>query len=241
MIALMDKYSDQEFEEIVKRSTSYKDCLKNLGYNSNSGDSTKRLRKKIDELGLDTSHFSSNAPVKRTKENVFVEHSTCSQKTLRQFFQKEPVKYICSICGQEPIWRGKELTLILDHINGVNNDDRIENLRWVCPNCNQQLETTNARNPNRIYEQKFCIDCGKAISKNAVRCADCERIFRKSQPVEVVSREELKSLIRSTPFTVIGKNFGVSDNAVRKWCIKYSLPSKVSEIKQIPDNEWDKI
>ena len=37
---------------------------------------------------------------------------------------------------------GSLLTLILDHINGSNHDDRLENLRWVCPNCNQQLETT---------------------------------------------------------------------------------------------------
>ena len=42
----------------------------------------------------------------------------------------------------KPIWQGKPLTLILDHINGKNNDDRLENLRWVCPNCNRQLPTT---------------------------------------------------------------------------------------------------
>jgi len=41
-----------------------------------------------------------------------------------------------------PEWQNKPLTLILDHINGNNKDHRLENLRWVCPNCNQQLETT---------------------------------------------------------------------------------------------------
>ena len=48
---------------------------------------------------------------------------------------------------------GKVLTLILDHKNGHNHDDRLENLRWVCPNCNQQLDTTNGRNVKKLKEQ----------------------------------------------------------------------------------------
>ena len=54
--------------------------------------------------------------------------------------------YKCSICGLEPFWNGKELTLTLDHINGINNDDRLENLRWVCPNCDRQLSTFSGKN-----------------------------------------------------------------------------------------------
>jgi len=66
---------------------------------------------------------------------------------LRNWYKKgNYTKYECSICGQEPFWNGKELTLILDHINGVHTDDRLENLRWVCPNCNYQLDTTNGKN-----------------------------------------------------------------------------------------------
>jgi uncharacterized protein with PIN domain len=79
--------------------------------------------------------------------------------------------YICSICGLEPVWQDKELTLILDHINGINNDDRLENLRWVCPNCNQQLDTTNGKNKRHSeHKIKTCIDCGKKISQSSIRC-----------------------------------------------------------------------
>ena len=56
-----------------------------------------------------------------------------------------------------------------------------------------------------------------------------------------ITRDELKDLIRSTPFTQIGIKFGVSDNAIRKWCDKFNLPRKVSEIKQYSDEEWSKI
>ena len=54
----------------------------------------------------------------------------------------------------------------------------------------------------------------------------------------LISREELKKLIRTTPFTTIGKQYGVTDNAVRKWCDKYNLPRKVKEIKSYSDEEW---
>lgn len=57
----------------------------------------------------------------------------------------------------------------------------------------------------------------------------------------LITREELKNLIRTTPFTRIGEQYNVSDNAVRKWCDKYNLPRKVSEIKQYSDEEWEKI
>ena len=89
-------------------------------------------------LNIDYSRFiSPKTLVKRQENNVFIENSTASQATLRRWYLKgEYTPYVCSICGQEPLWCGKELTLILDHINGKNHDDRLENLRWVCPNCN---------------------------------------------------------------------------------------------------------
>lgn len=50
--------------------------------------------------------------------------------------------HLCSICGI----RGEEIGLILDHINGISNDHRLENLRLVCPNCNSKLPTHAGRN-----------------------------------------------------------------------------------------------
>lgn len=91
--------------------------------------------------------MANRRPIKRTFDNIFIKNSTVCQKTLRDHYYKNHfTEYKCAICGLEPIWNGKDLTLILDHINGKNHDDRLENLRWVCPNCNQQLETTNGKN-----------------------------------------------------------------------------------------------
>ena len=244
-MALIDEYSNEEFNRIVKISNSWRDLAKNLGYKSNSGDLKDRLQKKVDELNLNTSHFNHIKPMQRNEDNIFIKNSTANQSTLRKWYLKGNYsEYKCSICGQEPFWNGKELTLILDHINGINNDDRLENLHWVCPNCNQQLDTTNGKNPNRKNHAKkyYCIDCGKEISYGSERCQECNSKYH-TIPIEemVITREELKQLIRIMPFTRIGEKYKVSDNTIRKWCEKLNLPKKSSIIKQYTDEEWSKI
>lgn len=238
----MNRYSDEEFARIVEESSNYKDCLQNLGYHSSSLNLRNALKKKINGLNLDVSHFNTPNPVKRTEENIFIENSTVDQATLRRWYKKGNYsEYKCSICGLNPFWNGKDLSLILDHINGHNKDDRLENLRWVCPNCNQQLDTTGSRNrAHKEHNINLCVDCGKPITPKAARCVECERkhriecnVYQRRPP-----REELKELIRTTPFTKIGEKFGVTDNAVRKWCSVYNLPKKVSDIKKLTDEEW---
>lgn len=55
----------------------------------------------------------------------------------------------CVLCNQGRTWKKKPLVLILDHINGIKNDARLSNLRFVCPNCDSQLSTFKGRNINK--------------------------------------------------------------------------------------------
>jgi DNA-directed RNA polymerase subunit RPC12/RpoP len=240
MKALIDQYSNIEFEQIVDQSSSIKEVAQRLGYSSFSGDLSKRIKKRIIELEISINHFQSTInPTIRTVENIFIENSTADQSTLRRwYFNGNYTPYYCSICGQLPEWQGKELTLILDHINGTNNDDRLENLRWVCPNCNQQLDTTNGKNRKQYEKKYYCADCGVEISKNATRCQSCAAKLQPRVVENRPSREELKELIRTMPFTKIGEKYGVSDNSIRKWCIGYNLPKTVKEIKQYSNEQW---
>lgn len=246
MPALIDKFTPAELAEIVANSYSMREVIQKIGYTTVSGSNNKTVQSRIDKYQIDTSHFlSTTNKTVRNEANIFIEDSTASQQTLRKWYIKgQYTPYVCSICGQEPYWQGKELTLILDHINGKNHDDRLENLRWVCPNCNQQLETTGFRGQHidnlqqtKLVEPNKCLDCGTIISQSAIRCRECANKQRIQELP--ISREELKQLIRTQSFTSIGELFALSDNAIRKWCIKYNLPSKKSEIVKYSDIEWE--
>ena len=137
--ALIDNFTVEELEELVANSTSMYELSLKLGYTA-KGNNGKTIRSRLEKYNISTNHFTGvgKKSLKRTPENTFIESSTASQSVLRRMYIKgEYTPYKCSICGLEPFWNGKELTLTLDHINGINNDDRLENLRWVCPNCDR--------------------------------------------------------------------------------------------------------
>lgn len=80
-------------------------------------------------------------------EDIFIENSTygrCSLK--RRIITDKIIPYICSECNNPGEYNGKPLSLHLDHANGINNDNRVENLRFLCPNCHSQTETYAGKN-----------------------------------------------------------------------------------------------
>lgn len=84
-----------------------------------------------------------------------------------------------------------------------------------------------------------CIKCGALISKGATLCQKCYDKSR--QTVFRPNREEFKKLIRNHSFVAIGKQYGVSDNAIRKWCDAYNLPRTKKEITIYTDKEWEQL
>lgn len=88
-------------------------------------------------------------------------------------------------------------------------------------------------------DKNYCIDCGKEILFTSTRCAKCSKIA--SRLNDRPSREELKIAIRTRSFLDVGRQYGVSDNSIRKWCIGYNLPSKKTDIKKYSDIEWQAI
>lgn len=132
------------------------------------------------------------------------------------------------------------MALILDHINGIANDHRIGNLRIVCPNCAATLDTHCGRN---LPRERDCAGCGEAFAPRHIRQRYCSLTCfnhtrdparagngaRRSwqltagiprphtRKVERPSYEQLLAEIEESSYVAVGRKYGVSDNAVRKW------------------------
>lgn len=250
-------------------------------------------------------------------EESFIENSPTTRAVIRKYIIRHNlIPYVCEKCGNDGNWQGQILTLQLDHRNGINNDHRLKNLRWLCPNCHSQTETFTGRNktdkekvtfteeqaiqalkntPNihqatkyigctegganwfklkaiknkfniiqeddinkssltetpvetkkkekrekRKKEEKLCKNCGRPLSSDRHEiCQIC--VHEKQKRCEWPTKEVLKEKIRNKPFLQIGKEYNVSDNAIRKWCKSYGLPYRASDIKKYTDEEWENI
>lgn len=208
-------FNDEEFINIVKTSKSKKEICERLGL-SYKGRNYSTVNRRIDKLNIDISHLDKSYDKmraisianKKTLEEICVENSTYNRGHMKKrLLNLGILKNKCYICGQEPFWNGKPMVLIIDHINGVSNDNRIENLRMVCPNCNSQLDT----------------HCGKKnkLSAKVKNKKIPNRIS--TRKVERPSKEKLKEEIENNTFVSLGKKYGVSDNAIRKWAKTYEI------------------
>ena len=220
--------SDIEFTKIIKESQFYSDVARKCGYKCITN--YRVIKKRISKLNLDTSHFLKYKPIVRKKKplsEIVVENSTYSRGHLKDRLIKDlKWEYKCKECGQGDMWKGKKLTLELDHINGVNNDHRLENLRFLCPNCHSQMPTNKGANvkrkPTKNKLPTTCTDCNKKITKGSTRCGSCaSKKFNKRKVKNRPSLETLLEDLKTLPYTKVGKKYGVSDNCIRKWIKQY--------------------
>jgi hypothetical protein len=91
---------------------------------------------------------------RKEDKEVFVVDSNYSRRLVKKrIIEQSLIVYKCDCCGIGPVWNNKPMPLILDHINGVNNDNRLMNLRFVCSNCDTQLPTYKSKNRNKVEDR----------------------------------------------------------------------------------------
>ena len=148
------KLSDEQFVELLKKSSTISEVLFKLGYTVKGNSwGYSQVKRRMDDLNLDYSIFKGKSAVIKTgmlnnvrKEDILKENCKHQRTVLRRYIIKNNlIPYKCAICGCTE-WQGKTLSLELDHINGINNDNRLENLRFLCPNCHSQTSTYGSRN-----------------------------------------------------------------------------------------------
>jgi len=229
--------SKEEFEKIVKNNNSVSSILKKLNL-SGSGASYRAFKKRVKIDNIDYDHIKLGRGSNKGKkfpgkgiplEKVMIKNSTYGYGSLkRRLLREEILENKCSKCGLEPFWSGEELVMVMDHINGINNDHRRENLRLLCPNCNSQTDTFTGKNRDkggidrRERERKkkkikkiYCKICKKEITKHSSTgyCQSCSQRKIKIRP----SKDTLLNQVGKLGYCGTGRLYGVSDNAIRKW------------------------
>lgn len=142
---------DARVRQAVAASTSYAAVARALGLDEGYA-THRRLRRQVSRLGLDTSHFVRRpwaavqpARGRASAEGVLTVLPAGSARTnrarLHRALQEIGVPHRCAECGNGGEWRGRPITLQIDHANGDWRDNRAANLRYLCPNCHAVTET----------------------------------------------------------------------------------------------------
>lgn len=223
----------ENLEKIIKNSNSLAETLKKLGKRA-AGGNFKTLRKYIDKYDIDISHFNSEqirrekfkkylTEKKKDLSEILTENSSYNRGHLKKRLYDEGVKERkCELCGQNEMWNGKRMSLILDHKNGIWDDNRIENIRIVCPNCNATLDTHCGKNttPKNRKKQQYGFDINDKVDFRFIMTEEKNSINFLKRKVDRPEYEVLLKEIDELGYSATGRKYGVSDNAIRKW-VKY--------------------
>jgi ribosomal protein L40E len=246
----------EELQHLFDINSSISSILRSLNRDISTGGGYRTLMGRVEKENIDLVLFKKNREdsrqknresickrAKRPNEEVFCENSNYSRTGLKKRLLKDfGWPNICGECGISDFYNGKPISLQLDHTNGINNDNRFGNLRFLCPNCHSQTENYSGKSNRKNEGTLFC-KCGAEKGRFATNCRKCHsKLFAKAERKQKIAwpaPEEMKKILWRKPTTQISKEMGVSDTAISKFCKKHAIikPSRGYWLKR--ENKMD--
>lgn len=217
-------YTEEEFRTAWTSNASYSNILEALNLNK-SGGSVRIIKETAEELGLNTEHFHRKQSVRYTLDEILIENSPykCSTTLFKRLVREGIKELKCEDCGLTE-WMGRPIPLQLDHVNGNNRDNRLDNLRVLCNNCHGLTETWCGKNKVRktstgnfpgIGVKEYLCACGNSMDPSAKTCLDCYNL-QNHEKIEYPPVEEMILNIEKLGYLPYSKILGVSDNTIRQ-------------------------
>jgi protein-arginine kinase activator protein McsA len=245
---IIRRYTDDFLKEMVEKSNCQSQLCISLGFPP-VGSAYRLIGARLKEVypsgDLPFKIDGTRDSIRRrlTDEQFFVKGVLRNGTNLKSRLIGLGIKDICVICGQLPVWMGHLLVLQVDHIDGNPTNNVKDNLRIICPHCHTQQKTTGRVKKTGVIgrtvlkkeiatkafkEDILCCQlCGnpKKTKSKTNLCPNCAR--RSLRKVARPSKEKLLELLTGeTSFLALGKQLGVSDQAVRKWCKQFGFDPK---------------
>jgi ribosomal protein L40E len=224
-------WTDEQLVEAVKSSSKLSEVARKLGL-ATYGANSKTINKHIRLLELDTSHFLNRKEqleearklIKSISyDDLFCVNDVDRQHVKRRIIKDDLIPYQCARCSIST-WEGERLSLHLDHINGINNDNRLENLRFLCPNCHSLTQTYCGKQlRGRNYGTHTCVDCGAAVCDDATRCRRCAGLHHNPTKITWPDHQTLQSMVDELGYRGTGAKLGITDNSVKKRLKNYPI------------------
>lgn len=214
---------DKEFEAAIKEVTSFSQLCADRLMIASSGNNHRSIYTRIRKLGLNTSHWIDRPAVRRVViEDVLNNRRYLGSYSLKLRLWEAGLKpKQCEICGLTE-WCGKPAPLALDHINGNNADNRLENLRILCHNCHAQTDTYTGLNKKsniakvKPIHLKLVTPDGFIAAKSTTSVSK----LKNAKPTKICwpTMSELAEMVATTPLYKLAISLGVSDRAISKRC-----------------------
>lgn len=231
------KISDEEFIRFVKQSTSIRNLIQNMRLIA-AGGNYRTCYKRIEQLDLDTSHFTGQAwnkgkyhgPKKPIEDYLSNKHYMASYKLKSRLISEGIFEHKCSSCNLTE-WLGEPIPIELDHIDGNHQNNNLSNLRILCPNCHARTPTYRGKklkivknddsDPELCRPQSSKYRTTKVKVKKTTNPNWRQALKPEKRKVERPPYDQLLREIAELGYCAVGRKYGVSDNAIRKWVKMY--------------------